>query len=310
MARIVEDSDDDFPDLAEIIHRKIMPATSASSGSRLARTQNTEGDSVDSAAIERPIRSKIGASGSKSSTMKVTETSKAKPKKRILNQTSDNPLLRPLAQSTTGKYVSNSLKSSTPNFEGRRQKLVRNLSPDADIDDFLKLGTATKDLEEIQSRKSDMPARIAREGVEATMKKVIDLASDEEEYEGASRLSDFIVGDSTFLDEDSVVEAPPPKSLRRLVRGRRRPVELQNSDSEDVERRMAELNVVDKVFTESRKASRDSNDSADGYGTLELPVRALKSTIDGTEPKYLKAAKTSSKDDFFTSDVEDPFTLS
>jgi hypothetical protein len=85
-------------------------------------------------------------------------------------------------------------------------------------------------------------------------------------------LSDFVVDDSDTLDEeDSVIEAPPPRSVRRLVRGRRRVTE----DEEELELGMGRLNVndVSDPFVEPMKRDVVSHDR-DHSDSDNLPLKA------------------------------------
>jgi len=90
----------------------------------------------------------------------------------------------------------------------------------------------------------------------------------EEEYsqysdEDDDGMSDFIVNDS---EDESIIEIPPPKSVRKLVRGRR-PVK----EEDDLEIQMGKLNVEDEdsddLFRnpqkDVRKSSRDTSSDID-----------------------------------------------
>lgn len=314
MARPVGDSDDEFPDLAEIISRKVVARKPASSGSsRPGKTLETDNGFLDESRIgNRTTQGRIERSGSKSKRREDSETVKPRPKKRILNQTSDNPLLRPFASSASGKDGSDGLKRSSPKIQARKQKLVSKSIPNAESEDVSKLGPGGESLKENEDLgKQEKPRKraVGKEKAKLPTKKVVGLNSDEGEYGDDSGLSDFIVDDSTFLDEESIVEAPPPRSVRRLVQGRRRPAELEDSDSDDLGRRMGKLKFEDDVFQDSQKTSVDLEDFAGGYGDMEPLVRTKRSG-EGAPSKHPKAAKTAANADLMTSDIDDPFTLS
>jgi len=86
---------------------------------------------------------------------------------------------------------------------------------------------------------------------------------EEEEYsqysdEDDDGMSDFIVNDS---EDESIIEIPPPKSVRKLVRGRR-PVK----EEDDLEIQMRKLNVEDEdsddLFRNPQKDVRNSSSDA------------------------------------------------
>ncbi|KAH7395701.1 SprT-like family-domain-containing protein [Cadophora sp. MPI-SDFR-AT-0126] len=293
MARIVEDSDDEFPDVAELIHRKIVSGKSAFPESRLATTRKTEDDSLDAATGNRPTQGMSRRSENRPKRGEEAEIAKPRPKTRILNQTSDNPLLRPLAKSTSGKDMSKKLEKSSPKIEVRRRQLARDSSSNVYSGDDYHLKTTSKDLEEIQSGKLHKPRKgTVRKETKATPKKVTGVDSDEE-YESNSGLSDFIVDDSTFLDKESVDEAPPPRSIRRLVQGRKLKVDPENSDSGDLEGCIERLKVEVDVFATS-KTSKALEDFAKDYGVTRSPVGASKrSSEDAHSPSENKSRTVS-----------------
>ncbi|KAH7369938.1 SprT-like family-domain-containing protein [Rhexocercosporidium sp. MPI-PUGE-AT-0058] len=315
MARPVEDSDDEFPDLAEIVSRKVISKRTVSSGSsHQGKILETEDGSLDrSSRDNETARGRIERSRSKSNREEGSDIVKPRPKKRVLNQTSDNPLLRPLSNPTLAKDASDRLGKSAPKIEARRQKLVRKPISNADSEDVSKLGSGGESMKENggSGKQEGLSKRVAagEEKMKAPLRNSSDLDSDEEEYEGASGLSDFIVDDSTFLDEESMIEAPPPRPARRLVRGRRRPADLEDSDSEDLGRRMGKLKVEDDAFQDPQKTFRNLEDFAENYGDMEPLVRAKRSS-EGAQSKPPIKTKTATNGDLLTSDIDDPFTLS
>ncbi|KAI9052538.1 hypothetical protein LZ554_003881 [Drepanopeziza brunnea f. sp. 'monogermtubi'] len=331
MARlVVEDSDDEFPDLAEILSRK-TEVRIPKPESRTKKTLNTDGESP----------SKRTDSRLKAKRAEEVEAGKPRPRKRILNQTSDNPLLRPIANLSRGSSESSGSSKSkfdiSPERSARRRVVASRPSAVLDAEavtennDSEPEGRAQKkDLRKRttppsfqQSSVSD-PVSLAgkhvvepREGpqsMEAREEKakapskqtVIDPDSDDEEFEGASGLSDFIVDDSTVLDEESII-LPPPRSSRKLVRGRGRPRELEGSDSEDLGREMARLRVDDDVFQDSKKRAEEkfleefANDYREKEPTLHLRRPETNSRTKNNPPRI--------KAEVLTSDFEDPFAL-
>ncbi|CZT53247.1 uncharacterized protein RSE6_14720 [Rhynchosporium secalis] len=318
MARLVEDSEDEFPDIAAIANRKPVSGNTASRPRRGKSVQTDETREEPSNATKRRDEiAKIRVEGSRITARRKDdeEVVRMRPKKRILNQTSENPLLRPLATSASSKEVSGVTKWVVK-IEPRRQKLARKQVPDVDSDDVSRLGSGGQDAQEtVESRKQESPSKkvVPKEKLKAPTRKVIDLESDSEEFEGASGLSDFIVDDGIILENESVIESPPrsPRSVRKLVQGRRRPAVLEDSESEDLELQMRKLNFEDDVFQNSGKRSRDLKNILDDYEEENLPpLTASKIPDDGFKMKPSKASKTTTKQDMLTSDLEDPFTLS
>jgi hypothetical protein len=117
-------------------------------------------------------------------------------------------------------------------------------------------------------------------------------------------LSEFIVDDSTFLEEeDTVIEEPAPRSVRRLVKGRR-PNRVEKSDDEESEKQMGKLNIGEDVSKTLEKALRelDLDDSEDeGKTKTKITSKNIHSEVPrrGRDDKAPPAS----------SDIDDPFTL-
>ncbi|KAK0101518.1 hypothetical protein ONS95_006686 [Cadophora gregata] len=310
MAKVLEDSDDEFPDLAEIIHRKVASGKPAPSGSCLAKKAKTADDSFAAPANDRPTRGRTGDSRTNSKKGEGTETAQSRPRKRILNQTTDNTLLRPLANSTPNRSRSHGMGTSPAKTEVQKQKLSRHQPSNGFSYDRLQQDAGSE--YDVESQPGGLPKAVKRtaRNPKAAKYMVIAFESDEEDYQGTSGVSDFIVGDSSFLDEKSAVEASPPRPARKLVQGRGRPIKSGSSDSEDLGCRMNKLNVDDDVFPDSKKATRDLEDFVENRGVLEPSTGALNSNSEGTYSKRPKASKTIPESDLLTSDEEDPFILS
>ncbi|KAE9369597.1 hypothetical protein N431DRAFT_427763 [Stipitochalara longipes BDJ] len=130
-------------------------------------------------------------------------------------------------------------------------------------------------------------------------------AESEEEDFGidSDGLSDFIVDDSTFLEEeDTVIEEPAPKSVRKLVKGRR-PNRIEDSDDEELEVRMGKLKVEEDASNILNKVLRELNlDDSDDEDMVETRTRKRIQSEVPRRPKNDNVPPASS-------DIEDPFTL-
>lgn len=192
MARFVDESEDDLPDLADVITKHGNPLANGSktrSVKSVVGMKDLEIKKMDSstghANQDRPkklITEKKRSSAVKSQTRK----------RVVLNKACDNSLLRPL---------------------GKSQELSASSS-------FIKKG---------ESRQTTM-RESNRLGRKAERPLVLPVAAaaeedDDDNLQDSTGLSDFIVSDSSFVDEeDSEYDIPlpqPPKSARKLVRGRR-----------------------------------------------------------------------------------------
>lgn len=92
------------------------------------------------------------------------------------------------------------------------------------------------------------------------------------EQDDSDNLSDFIVNDSTFLDDgESVLEIPPPRSVRRLVQGRRPRTISSDSDAEDLDLRLGKLNLEENDPFAGKKGDVDAlkglRDLVDGFAS-------------------------------------------
>lgn len=93
-----------------------------------------------------------------------------------------------------------------------------------------------------------------------------DSASDSED------LSDFIVRDSIFLDEeDSVIAMPPPRSIRRLVKGRK-PNRWDESDEESFTQRGKAKDMAGLSSNPKLVENLDSFNSSDSERSLRAPT--------------------------------------
>ncbi|KAH8791635.1 SprT-like family-domain-containing protein [Hyaloscypha finlandica] len=278
MAKIVQDigsesaSDDEFPSVQELV---------ATRGDR-KRAQASKSSRVrvgDDEKRETKVRSPMKKNLRKEEVMKVVEEAregevpKAKARKRVLNQKSDNPLLRPF-----------DCASSELLGEGSRRK-GKVLVSETTLPAVMK-SIESEDEDANQARKTAR-GKIVRKTAEKTRATPpLKVESEEEDFGlDSDGLSDFIVDDSTFLEEeDTVIEEPAPRSVRRLVKGRKSN-RVQVSDDEGLDLRMGKLKVEDDASkTKTKKCPKGIQ--------FKIPRQS----------KNDEAAPASS-------DFEDPFTL-
>ncbi|CAD6443067.1 926e8c0a-403e-426a-91fb-80d848d5d4c7 [Sclerotinia trifoliorum] len=203
MARlVVYSSDEEFPDVNEVIRGKPGTKTTKTSTTtrKVSKETNRKVDRNEPA--KNNSRKEKGAMAPDvkeldSDEINGSENAKPKARKRILKQNinSDNPLLKPLSMSTK-KLGMEPRKASASNSAVPTHKVLKEESR-----------------EKPRARKP-----------------IPDSDEEEEEEEDYSDdLSDFIVD-----DDDSDVFKTPPKSNRKLVRGRRTVVEESSDiDTED-----------------------------------------------------------------------------
>lgn len=143
--------------------------------------------------------------------------------RRVLTPRSDNPLLRPLGWKGD---TPTKLPAATPKARPKRNIRVVEKSKDGFSDS--EKGVGESDAEE---------------------------ESDDNETEG---MSDFIVDDSDSLEEDESdreVTPPPPRSVRKLVKGRKMDKE-PDEDRGGLELKMGALDLTDR---DTKKSPMDSS---------------------------------------------------
>jgi len=265
MARIAEESEDEFPDLVDLLKpakaASCKKPTSTTTSTATKSTSNWKGPSRGKHELGERCRSNDGKEGTG------INTGIKKTKKRVLKQTSDNPLLRPIANSSISVKASEvfEMAPKSKSNSSRPRKVIESRKPDPADWDF------EEDLEQ---------------------------AADDE------GMSNFVVDDSELLDEDdSVIEMPPPRSTRKLVRGRRQTVE--DSEDEELGLKMEKLTVRDEDLWNQLKAT--------GKGEMEgkkkhAPEAGRRKK---TFRKELQTAKELSgqKPLEMSSDLENPFIL-
>jgi len=144
-------------------------------------------------------------------------------------------------------------------------------------------------------------ARKAAEKPRATPPQRVESEEEEEEFGlDSDGLSDFIVDDSSFMEEeDTVIEEPTPRSVRKLVKGRR-PNRIEDSD-EELDERMGKLKVEEDASNSLDKALKELNlDDSEDEDLMDTRTRK-----NDQIPKRHK----DDKEQPASSDIEDPFTL-
>ncbi|KUJ14725.1 uncharacterized protein LY89DRAFT_649201 [Mollisia scopiformis] len=340
MARIVEDSDDELPELGDLVK-------SLKGGAREVLTKKDVVTGRDGDG-ERRI------SEEKEKKMEVIK------KKRVLKKVADNPLLRPLdAQPKSkpkAKDVSGGAKSRLGSVadldgpeicSGEGEKAVkaglkgeggkRTASGDAKgksrsctrLDELLpdEEKKSTRPKSKVQTSEGDVGKRTvsgssglgmkARNTAPVSSKakttkttKVVEESDPEEHYDSEG-LSDFVVDDSTFLEEeDSGIEMPPPppRSTRKLVQGRRvKKDESFNDDDLDLE--LKKLTIKDDLLQEKELKVFVAEFSGEEDVPRKSVPRKLFEDVRIEPPRRLKDASPQKKYDPPSSDIEDPFTL-
>jgi hypothetical protein len=196
-----------------------------------------------------------------------------------------------------------------------KSKQVRQASEEETSEDKVSETTLPAVMKSIESKDEDANqarktarGKIVRKAAEKTRATPpLKVESEEEDFGlDSDGLSDFIVDDSTFLEEeDTVVEEPAPRSVRRLVKGRN-PNRVQVSDDEGLDLRMGKLKVENDASSTLDKAFKELNlEDSDDEDLLETKTKKCPKDIRfkiPKQPKNVEAAPASS-------DFEDPFTL-
>lgn len=268
MARlVVENSDDEFPTLNKLVAKPRTKALgikgSVDGGKTVKERQRTLKENEES---------------------KESESTKPKPRKRVLNQALENPLLRPIAgarsssssllEEKTERGRGNAAKSrklptvaSVVTTALKTNERPRNVSPALEMDlserkesNSSRMKTKTQaafmkaddeDRIKLFEINKELPKKERPSVPTKNKTKIITPVDSEEDTDTFSDgLSDFIINDSTFLDEDSIVEAPPPRPVRRLVKGRRRSIH-EDSDHSDLDLQMEKLTMKEDIESPS-----------------------------------------------------------
>ncbi|KAF7943215.1 hypothetical protein EAE96_011150 [Botrytis aclada] len=305
MARlVVYSSDEEFPDVNEVIRGKAGTQTSKKVSRETNRKVDRDEPKSDLKKEKGSMVSNVKELGSDE--IEITDNAKPKARKRVLKQSSDNPLLKPFSMSTKRSgteprkiSASNSavpmtrvakeeprrkatvMKPRIPDFEEERKVVARNHrvtdseegkekdeDDSDDLSDFVPMPKVLKD--ELKRKPIALKPRIPgfdEKRRPTARKPAIADSEEEDEDDDSDDLSDFIVDD----DDDSDVFKTPPKSTRRLVRGRRTVVE-ESSDTDTEEEILRQL--LDKTTLED-------NDTPPAFNppVLQPPKRDEKTEI-------------------------------
>jgi hypothetical protein len=292
MARLVEDnSDDGFPEVSDI-----LPSSKSTTGrdviknhaatTLISRQQTTRGSKNNKL---REKENQLHRRGKKDIETKPSEIAASKPKsrKRILKQTTDNPLLRPLTCTTTASSSEVSVRKASAKTVFIEEKEI--IKP--------------KKAQSSQTKKmKSKPKRIVEESESEGMSDFIVSDND----------SCFVVENSDEDDEEEEVVKTPPRSVRRLVRGRR-PMR-EKTPEEDLDEMLERLNVdsvesgeEDDLAVRIKKLSIDSRDSGERTNPKFLRERS-----DDTGSKKFKSKKEpppKKKSQASSTDLDNPFSL-
>ena len=353
----MEESDDEFPDLKDII-KDAKPIAKA--GARRSRDTTgipdqegtlKKGDGSQRKATTKSLpntresglnKDDGGTKTSRESGLKkavAKETAAAKPRKRVLNQKNDNPLLRPLSSAlssressevplpkrekskdeslkelksvtkTTTKQAPKALSRDARKEEPSRKTVVAN---EAKMSAPRERNKATQifDSDEDENKATEKDARKPAPKSKSATTPIFD--TDEDRDSGSDGMSNFIVDDSLISEEESVLKEVPPssRSVRRLVQGRML-LNRVESDDENLGLQMEQLTVKDKddslPCSKEISIEKQLEQLADSFNDspprlFEQPGRGAKSDP-VIQPKPKLAPATSG------SDMDDPFIL-
>jgi hypothetical protein len=266
--------DSELPELADALKlpkfTSLQRSESSSSNSRSLKIHDPELKSDDELKTSN-ITQKANKDDAREMRRKRLEalSASAVKKKRVLQPRSDNPFLRPLG--CTGD-MHNKLLETTPKARLRKDKNI------------------------VEVQKEDVFSDT--DGEEQLS---------EEESDG---MSNFIVDDDESLgEEDSEMEMvpPPPRSARRLVRGRRQAkeeMEETGNENEDLEIKMKRLDIA----TEEVMSGLEDLSDEDAISSKEsdCEVRKPEKVYDHSTTRKTKVAEDGAS--MCGSDAEEMFT--
>ncbi|EPE25992.1 GTPase activation, GAP [Glarea lozoyensis ATCC 20868] len=306
MARLARgDSGDELPEVTAIV------PSSRNTGRRDAKkragTVSNSRKVAGGVGEENGIENEATGRGKEKPQNKVdeNESQKAKPRKRILKQKTDNPLLRPLTATTASSSEQSIRKTSVKTFLVAEKEIV----------------AGPKKIQITQPEKAKIKSRRK-------------IEESESESDG---MSDFVVSDdeSVFLIESSEEEVEEvaktlPRSVRRLVRGRR-PVREQTpedlgggeeSEDDDLVGRIKKLSMGEpekqrRNEMSSRERPEDLETRTKKEPVMKKKVEDLGLDLDDQfSHRFLpqpiiprKEPLPKKKSQPPSSDLEDPFTL-
>lgn len=306
----MNDSDDEFPDIAQLLKHSKAIAAKKTNGSGAGKGLGRAAKASDLELIVHEETNSPREGGEKK-----LGDSTSRPRKRVLNRTNANPLLLPIAGTlpkTVTSKVSRTLsvtEAKQPKSKTPRKVLALNRSLPG-------LGASKPVAQQEEDSSGVFRARKGRKHALPNKPMAIERDSDLEEeatkLDDSEDLSDFVVNDDSCLEEeDSVVEARVPRSTRKLVRGRKLTV-IKNANDEGLDLQLQKLTIKDDGRHGSSKANSDENpfeSVAESVGPKQiLRDSPWKSTM---HPGKQDAAKQTSTNITRESspDLDDPFTL-
>ena len=272
MARLVEDSEDEFPDLGDILKSsdkqtssKKVASTLTSRMLRTTKITHRESETKTGAKLVHKVKQNPEQCGSEMASKEGSDVVEAVKgaKKRVLIQRSDNPLLQPIS---TGRSKNDQARPLA--IRSGPETMSRKKGPKSKCS-------------ELRGRKSSF----------------------DEESDDNDGMSDFVVNDSCTSEEDnSLLDVPPPKSVRRLVRGRRQAED--ESEEKGLESKISESIMKDE------EVDMFGVQVADALGRIKLE----RDSPDFETPAELRAQRRSLPDvgcavSGISSDSKDPVVL-
>jgi len=276
MARTVEDSDDDFPDIAELLisskyQKPQLPSSdlklSESTGLTVCLPDQVQQSSIPAKGLKKDSR------GREMSDKGNVSIGGKKAKKRVLRQTSDNPLLQPISKELTRK-------------------------PSSDIFEVT-LASRSRIAGLKASRSISEKGQQILGTNEGSNEGAMELKRSDGDCDG---LSDFVVDDDQS-EEDSVLQMPPPRSTRKLIRGRR-----SQSDDEDEELlglKMDKRTIKKQGIMENSEGSQSDESYSRKPNEKEIQRRKIASRDSGRR----KENDSGTTNIGSSSEWEDPFIL-
>jgi hypothetical protein len=276
MARLVEDSEDELPEIAVVVN-KYGSGAGTKAPSRCGLKNARPRDVLMDQKMMKPMCEKRidGNESSPESVQDAVVFEKRKARRRILKNISDKPLLRPL---DVGE------RSSTSSSVSRNVRRTRRIVP-----------------------KNSNPSP-GQEVVNESVEKSYVEEEDGSLLGDSTGLSDFIVNDSSSLEEESSEEEPqfrPPRSTRKLVRGvkktRRESTERKDQACSDVQ------SQEDQILPSMSKHQRVTSNFRSSSGNLNDYGKDVSAAAVGISKP--NRARPVSRGQTASSDIEEPFAL-
>jgi hypothetical protein len=286
MARLVKDiSDDEFPDMEKLLRGTKSKKTSGttSTSQNTTRKASSSKNTTISAKIEKfAIVTEVRELERNESSD--AENAKPKPRKRVLKQPVDNPLLKPLGASRISSSSGSKKLLDSRSYDRKviaaeeapprheRKPVERNVPSRKMVPKGSREPQSDEEVEENKSDDSKLPRRkvaVEKPRSKALARRPATPSSEEETEEDESDdLSDFIVDDDEEDEEDDDSEedsddfTPPPKrtplrSTRKLVRGRRPRVESSDSEEDTLRDLLEKTTIKDDALPDLKPPKKN-----------------------------------------------------